>query len=293
MAKWTREEIIREILRRESAGLTLTTGRKTGVDSALYQAAKRVFGSWPLAVAAAGVSPDHAISHDRWPPAKILASIRALGRRQRPIRPAELRGRYANLIAAARRVFDTWTKAVVAAGVDPAKLRCTVPWTRDRIIEEILTRALRNEPLASRTVKPRVLADYGARLFGSWGAALAAAGIDPTPHVHRWPKTLSAGKTLTSETAAPIAIPRLGEFNPSSAISHRPGQVWSNDAVICAILFRLQDRRPLNAKAVYRDDRPLYRAATRRHGNWHNALIACGLNPDEHRLNKPRSRTAS
>jgi hypothetical protein len=37
----------------------------------------------------------------------------------------------------------------------------------------------------------------------------------------------------------------------------------------------------MNAKSVYREDRPLYRAATRRHRNWSNALAAAGLNPEE------------
>lgn len=42
---------------------------------------------------------------------------------------------------------------------------------------------------------------------------------------------------------------------------------------------RLGQRR--NAAAVSEEDRALYRAATRRFGNWTNALIAAGLNPSD------------
>jgi len=42
----------------------------------------------------------------------------------------------------------------------------------------------------------------------------------------------------------------------------------------------------MNAKAVQIDNRSLHRAATRRFGNWHKALLAAGLNPDEFRKHR-------
>jgi len=62
-----------------------------------------------------------------------------------------------------------------------------------------------------------------------------------------------------------------------------PAQGWSKESVIQAILVRLRDHCTMNAKAVYRESRPLYRAATRRFGNWSKALLAAGLDPDEYR----------
>jgi hypothetical protein len=185
MANWTREQIIRELLQREASGLSLTTGRKAGVDSMLYEAARRIFGSWRNAVAAAGIPVKRAISHERWSPAKILSNIQSLARRKRPLRGAEFRERYGNLAAAARRIFGSWSRAVIAAGVDPEKLRAIPSWTRERVIEEILIRALKNEPLRARSVQPKSLADAGVRLFGNWSSALAAAGIDPSRYTCR------------------------------------------------------------------------------------------------------------
>jgi hypothetical protein len=186
MAKWSRERIIREILRREAAGLPLSLGgSKDGVDSKLYKAGSRVFGSWGNAVKAAGIAPERAKVHDQWSPSRILTKIRSLARRQQPLRPGELKRRHDHLMQAARRLFGSWSKAVVAAGVDPEKLKRVAPWTKERIIEAILTRALHGKRLNSHAVQPKSLVEAGARVFGSWGSALAAAGIDPKQHVRR------------------------------------------------------------------------------------------------------------
>jgi hypothetical protein len=235
-------------------------------------------------VAAAGITPRRAGSHGQWPPAKILSSIRSLGRRQQPLAATELRDRHSNLVAAARRVFGSWSKAVVAAGVDPAKLRRVVPWTRDRILEEILTRAIKDEPLRARTVQPRSLADAGARLFGTWAAALAAAGIDSGRHV---PRPLPERRTLAEPDSHLGAVgetpqPPCSEGAPQST-GRRAGQTWTKDGVIAEMLRRLSNRLPINAASVYRDDRPLFRAGTRRFGNWDKAMAAAGLDPAEHR----------
>ena len=86
------------------------------------------------------------------------------------MRPHELRG--------ARRCFGSWTKAVIAAGINPERLQRVPAWTKERVLESILLRALNNQPMGSRTVKPRNLADAGAKYFGTWRSALAAAGVE-------------------------------------------------------------------------------------------------------------------
>lgn len=73
-----------------------------------------------------------------------------------------------------------------------------------------------------------------------------------------------------------------------AAVLRRTGQVWSDQGVLQAIRARLREHQAMNSTAVYDEDRALYRAATRRHGNWSNALLAAGLNPDEFR--KPGGR---
>src|SRR5207249_605876 len=71
------------------------------------------------------------------------------------------------------------------------------------------------------------------------------------------------------------------------------GPRWTDENVLQAILARLRGRRTVNATAVYKDDNGLYRAALRRFGNWRNALLAAGLNPDEFRGGAGRSPMVS
>lgn len=294
MAKWPRERIIREILRREVSGLSLDLGVADPVQSSLYQAASRVFGSWRNAVMAAGISPEKARVHDPWPPGRILASIKSLARRKRPLQPAELKRRYHPLVAAARRHFGSWPKAVVAAGIEPEKLKRVVPWTKERIIEAILTRVLNCEPLGSRTIKPRSLAEAGARVFGSWPAALAAAGIDPEQALGREHGVgcASDGESTVQheQTDAGVRVKNIDAASSgaldtacSTPVQHRrnPGTRWPEEEILRAIGDRLRDNKRMNAAAVDEEDGSLYRVARRRYGSWRSALLAAGLNPDE------------
>lgn len=287
MAKWTRDEIIRHILDRESAGLPLSLGGERGIESPLYQAASRIFGTWRNAVMAAGIAPHRALMHEQWSASKILAAIRTLCRRSRPLRQAELKKKYGPLVRAARRIFGSWSVAVAAAGVDPYKLRRFPPWTRQRIVEAILIRALRNEPLGSRTVDPRSLADAGTRVFGSWGAALAASGLDPGrfgyPGQNGNSATLDPNLTVPGNPIRCEASPDASSKTKASTSDPERASTlrWTNEAVVQAILSRLREHRRMNATAVANEKMGLYRAALRRFGSWRNALMAAGLAPSE------------
>lgn len=193
--KWNREKIIRTLLQRESKGLPLTTGGDDGVEPSLYQAGGRIFGSWRNALASAGISPDRVLSTSRWTPDRILSTIRILSRRRRPLTNAQLLKRYGAMMAAARRFYGSWTKAVIAAGVDPMTMRKVPPWTRDRILEAILTRALNNHPLRSQSTEPRSLVDAARRVFGSWDDALIAAGLNPGEVRARVRRSIDVGET--------------------------------------------------------------------------------------------------
>lgn len=286
--KWTREKILRDILRRESAGTALNLARGEGVGSPLYQAASRIFGSWQNALTAAGVSPQRVLAPDRWTPARIVGIIRTLSRRDQPLRSAELKQRYGHLVAASRRVFGSWSGAIIAAGVDPVKLRRVAPWSPERVVEAILQRALEGAPLGSRSVIPRSLAEAGARHFGSWASALDAAGVDYSAYLGRVSTSTLTSNSFrgrrtqhaASDDTAEALSGRCGEgllIRPPSAGRRKVVQKWSRDEVRKCIHRRLAAGMRLNAMSVYRDERSLYRAGFRLHGNWSNALIAAGL----------------
>jgi hypothetical protein len=264
-SKWTRERIIRQILECEAAGFSLTVGEQ-GVSQALYQAGTRIFGSWRNALRAAGISPIRGNCGERWPPARILMIIRNLSRRHRLLTTTQLERRYGSMLAAARRLFGSWYNAVLAAGVEPTKLRLIVPWNRERIVEAILTRALRNESLRVRFTQPRSLVEAGRRCFGSWAAALKAAGLDP--------KVIAVQPADSRPGHAAATAPTIGAESV-----HRPRQRWTKETVIAAIQARPCLQKPLKTHAR---DRALYRAATRHFSTWSNALLVAGLDPDDH-----------
>jgi hypothetical protein len=270
---WTRERIIREILEREAAGRSLTVGGD-GVDKQLYAASRRIFGSWRNAIIAAGIPPERVLTWERWSPAKILATVRTLSRRSRPLTTDQVDQRYRNLVSAARRHFGSWSKALLAAGVDPARMQRVVPWTRERVIEAILTRMLRSDPLVARLIEPRSLVEAGQRFFGSWRAAVDAAGLDPR---------------VTEMPPRPRRRPTPERARRATAPPAQPMAAWSPARVIDAIRARAREGLPVNAWAVSRDHSALYRAGLRHLKTWDDALRAAGFNSDEHRRRRPPS----
>jgi len=266
--QWTRERIIRHLLEREAKGLPLTVGGQ-GVDKLMYMASRRIFGSWRNAIQAAGIAPKRVLTWERWSPPRILVMIRHLSRRNRPLTTDQVELRYDNLVSAARRHFGSWAKAVLAAGVEPTKLRRVVPWTQERIIEAILTRALRNESLVARLVEPRSLVEASHRFFGSWEAAVTAAGLDP--------KVIVLPPRRNKQ--APAATARA----PRSAVLHARHQPWTKELVIAALHARLREGRPMHSSALMREDNSLFRAARRHLKSWNDAMRAAGLDPKEYR----------
>jgi hypothetical protein len=269
---WTRELIIRHIIDREAHGLPLTIGGE-GVDHLLYSASRRIFGSWRNAILAAGIPPERILTWERWSPARILAQIRMLSRRRRPLTTDQMERRYHNLVSAARRHFGSWPKAILAAGVDPVTLQRVVPWNQERVIEAILTRALRGESLVARLIKPRSLTGAGHRLFGSWRAAVAAAGLD------------AAATEMPPRRRKQAKQPRV---STESVDRRDPAyRVWNRERVIECILARVRESKPINAYAVMRDFPCLYAAAIRHLHSWDEAMRSAGLDPDAHRRRRP------
>lgn len=275
--KWTRESIIRHLLDREAKGLSLTVGGQ-GVSHALYSIACRFFGSWRNAIQAAGIAPQQVLTWERWSPARILVMVRHLARRDRPLTTEEMDRRYHNLASSARRHFGSWTKAVLAAGVEPARLQKVALWTRERVIEGILTRALRNESLVARSVEPRTLVDAAQRFFGSWKAAVAAAGLDPA---------LASAPPKRHEPAR-LAKPPAERPKPPS-IAKEP---WSKERIVARLQARLRDGKPMHSAAIAREDNTLYQAFRRHLGSWDQAMRAAGLDPDAHRRGPARRSSA-
>ena len=169
--------------------------------------------------------------------------------------------RYGNLVPAARRHYGSWSRAVIDAGFDPQRMRRSPTWSRERIIEAILTRTLRNESLERRSVQDRNLVDAATRMFGSWRAAVAVANMGSMPDAASRQEGGSASATTP---------------NPEQ---HRYHRKWTDEQILASIVLRHRNNLSMRAVATYKSDPTLYRAALRRYGRWLVALHAAGLNP--------------
>lgn len=194
--------------------------RKIGMPTSrklLYQMACNYFGSWDLAVSAAGLVP-RKVSYNRfWSRDLVVVAIRHLWKSGHPLNVGNIwfnrtrktskllravTGRNstgAGLHDAARRYFGSWDSALTAAGVPVVMVKQKPYWTKPRVVSSI--RALHGEgmPLNSSAIdkangrkvakiiptlprtrrKGKNLLGGAIRTFGAWDRALEEAGLDP------------------------------------------------------------------------------------------------------------------
>jgi hypothetical protein len=161
------------------------------------------------------------------------------------------------LLRAATRRYGSWRAAVEAAGFDYAQVRAYDEWTDERILGRI--RELHSQGVdlswryVSTTADPRLAAaaTKGAH-FGSWRAAILAAGIEYAG-VRRYRR-------------------------------------WDEGAIIAQLRQMLAAGAELNAKAVEATDVALITAARRRFGSWQGALAAAGIEYARVALRRPYAR---
>lgn len=160
---------------------------------------------------------------------------------------------------AAVRLFGSWSAALEAAGVPPDSVRRRRHWSRETILDRIVQLAAMGADLSWTAVSSgpdRAMASAAVKRchFGSWKAALEAAGI-------------SSGSGVSRQKR------------------------WTEEDILEAVRARRTESLPLNAKAVERDAPALFAAARRRFGSWSGTLIAAGVDPSTIALRRARSGT--
>ena len=280
---WSAEEVLREIERRQADGQPLT-----GVCSQsppLYNAAKRHFGSWRSALAAAGITPRPC---QRWTKATIVQSLRRRHEQGPPLSHTWTDDK--PLFRAAVRKFGSWHGALRAAGLETRPYR---KWSRERVVD-----ALRSQYRQHRSVARRwdpALAGAAYRCFGSLARALDAAGLEPPPrrwtrpriieqiqdgHVRKRPmhqaglgdrKLAAAAQRHFGSWRAAVTAAGLGAQLPPELLPRR----WSPQAVIDEIVDA--HRRGDRPTDLWKRDTGLVSAAKKHFGSWRAAVLAAGL----------------
>ena len=187
--RWTERRVIEAIQDGYVRGLPIEHSGFKNV--ALANAARRRFGDWPSAVAAAGIPWKAPPPKKQWSRQQVLQAIRDLV--ESGVSVAQVWKEDRRLHCAARNHFGSWNKAVLAAGLTPSRKR----WTEQRVIEAIRARHERGQSLTSSVLKDdAALAGAAYRLFGGWRQAVTAAGITPTtPEISQQQRCQTAGRT--------------------------------------------------------------------------------------------------
>ncbi len=243
----TSNEIIHYLLNRERTGCALSSSAIRRDNSPIYHAAYKRFGSWPKTLAAAGLDPRrHCRSRD-WSPQRVIDRILHLNSRGISLRRCEMNQYDPGLLAAAHIQFGSWQSALELAGIHFAEYCSQAKWAREQVIEAILLRAVKREPLGSTTVRPTSLRTSAVAAFGSWRDALSAAGLDPREHVGVRTKK-----------------PALANYS-------------SQERVRKALLQRTALGLPCQPQAVRRQNPRLFRAVHRHFKSFRRAFECAGL----------------
>lgn len=173
--------IIRAIRKRWALGKPLNHKVVKLEDSWLAQGARLRFGSWDGALRAAGFDPKKIRFRKKWSPAEVISRIRS---RSQSGQPMNLRAVFfgdSSLYAAACRYFGTWQKAVNEAALDYEAIRLRKVWTMQDVLDSIRRQAALGIPplKAAMAERESTLPSIARRYFGTWRAAVGAAGLDP------------------------------------------------------------------------------------------------------------------
>lgn len=278
---WTPDLVLRRILERERVGLSLNAAAVQRDSANLSNAARRHFGSWNRAVAKARkAAAGRIVVHTRDTIVARLLEHAATGLPMSTNYPSTK-----SCYKPAVRLFGSWVAAVKAAGLEPLGHSLRPRHTRESIIAKLREQAAAGHSTSSRHPILRSCCRPAVRLFGSWTAALAAAGVVSAKHgskpkcqkgsiVHSKTKTTIPAVVIPAKeqrSPLPASIqPKLTPFTPDSGRV----QNWTRDMVTEKIRLRQHQRLSTKYKTVRCEEQDLLSAALRLFGSWRAARRA-------------------
>ncbi len=192
-----------------------------------------------------------------WDHETIINYILDLHAKGIPLYSSYVHKNYSTLHRAAFRYFGNWEAAITAAGLDYDEISRYRRWNRKRIVKQLRDLYKQDVDLSWRqfAAGPHSAVAYAAiskRYFGSWDAALEAAGI-PVDEVRRYNR-------------------------------------WDADRIQEAVVDLEKTGVPLAAKHMQADYPGLYHAACRQFGSWREAIESIGLDYEDVAYRVQRTR---
>ena len=182
---WTKEKVLAKLKARRDQGQELSFAGLMEDDPNLYGQTIKKFGSYAKAMAKLGLDVNAVRRLPRWSKRSIIARLRNLHVGGLEMRYGTVQEKYLPLLVAARRHFGSWDNALRAARlrrVPRKRPRQTRPieWTKERLIAVLQERRSHRKSVRATAVRQQLAGVYYAarRRFGSYRAALRAAGVD-------------------------------------------------------------------------------------------------------------------
>ena len=241
--KWTKPRLLEELKRLGKAGTDLSYNALARKKQSLVSAAAYHFGSYRKAVERAGLDYADVTRRPRWTRQAVIGVIKQAKRDGRDLHWSAVTKKKDELARAAfaalqPRLFGRWDRALHAAGLDADDVSRYRAWDRNEIVFELKARWRDSDALNSGAVQREDPALHAASLrhFGSYEAALRAAGLDP------------------------------------SKVRRRRN--WNKESVVKALRMLKRKRVPLTDSALRREDPALHGAAVRLFGSFTAARAA-------------------
>ena len=124
----------------------------------------------------------HSRKNLRWSAERVISEVRQWRDQGQPLYANHIRKNFQELLAAAIRYYGSWQKALEAADIPYNEVRKYRRWSKDSIIREIQQLHSLGVDLSFRSMalsqhNAMVYAAIRPKYFGSWRAALEAAGL--------------------------------------------------------------------------------------------------------------------
>src|SRR3989344_6120011 len=190
---WSKTKVLAEIVARKKTGKSLNGSIVSKEDGGLYFAARQYFGKkgWKRALGLLGIDDMVVDPRTTWTKLRVIDEILSLHRKNIPLNMHYLRHHgMRTLVWGGVKFFGSWGKAIKAAGLcyNRIKLRHRNWWNIKRIKRAIQRLELKGLKLNSKSIQDTrpALYEVALKYFGSWGAAVEAAGVNYRAHLLVW-----------------------------------------------------------------------------------------------------------
>lgn len=239
--RWRGDAVVTAIHERRRTGSSLAATVVHREDPSLFSAALHQHRSWGRALRAAGLDPSVYRLPKKWSLAKARDWVRTRQAQELPITAVHVpHGLYGHVV---RKTGAGWAAFVESLGITYPEKKVWTRWSKESVIAAIREHRRRGQPLYARamlTTGARGLFLAAYKRFGSWDAALAAAGID--------------------------------------ASTIRKRRTWSHESVIAAVRKTFRGRPPVSRTAACAKDSGLVQVVEARFGGrWRAALPRMGF----------------